>query len=171
MAPSNASKQDATSFNLGTLPQSLAEILDQVQVSVANHRKNCVNLHKYHARASSVVEATANGAHRLTGEHSFTTIFITLLSRILCVKRGIQPADRVVKFVGMYMKFMVEKGAFSCHHSTSAKSICLPRAPRLRRSRRRRRHRRHRDALYALCGALAQLSIEGVRSKRQERAI
>lgn len=97
---------------LDTLCASLAAIFDQVQGSLANHRKNCVALHKLHMQASAATESNANGqAVKLVGERLFKDLFIEMVDRMLVVKKGPAAADRVVKFLGAYVKYLNEKGA------------------------------------------------------------
>jgi len=87
------------------------KILDQVQVSIANHQKNCVALHKIHAKAAEFTEPTnSRGTNRLTGEKLFIEVMYLVLFRVLVLKKGVTTADRVVKFIGVYIKFINEKG-------------------------------------------------------------
>ncbi|KII87912.1 hypothetical protein PLICRDRAFT_112070 [Plicaturopsis crispa FD-325 SS-3] len=96
---------------LDTLQDAIGSIFDQAQVSVANHRKNCVALYKLHTRANTVTKTIKNGASvKLVGEKAFGDAYLDMISRILPVKKGPAAADRVVKFIGAYMKFMNEKG-------------------------------------------------------------
>jgi hypothetical protein len=57
---------------------------------------------------------------KLTGERAFEDRFIEMVSRVLSVKKGASQADRIVRFVGGYTKFINEKGG--CYFSSS---ICL----------------------------------------------
>lgn len=99
------------SINLETLPESIGAIFDQAQLSLANHRKNCVALHKLHHQAASVTQPARNGtALKVIGEKAFGDTFIHMVSRVLVMKKGPVTADRVVRFVGSYVKFMNEKG-------------------------------------------------------------
>ncbi|KAK2461192.1 hypothetical protein APHAL10511_006719 [Amanita phalloides] len=92
---------------LHELPERVAAIFDQSQISLASHRKNCVALHKIHVQASAIVK---NGnATKLVGERAFGNAFIDMITRVLVVKKGPATADRIVKFVGTYVKFMNEK--------------------------------------------------------------
>ncbi|KAK0203511.1 nuclear condensing complex subunit [Desarmillaria ectypa] len=76
--------------------------LDEVQGSLANHRKNCVGLYKLHLQAAKCT------APKLDGEVAFEDVFIGMLSRVLVVKKG-PAADRVVRFVGTYVKHIHAK--------------------------------------------------------------
>ena len=97
---------------LDTLQQSLAAVFDQTQLTIANHRKNCVSLYKIHLQASSVTHKGKTGSTvKLVGERHFGDIFIDMINRVLVVKKGPPIADRTVKFIGEYVKFINEKGA------------------------------------------------------------
>ncbi|KAF8635423.1 hypothetical protein AX15_000413 [Amanita polypyramis BW_CC] len=97
---------------LQELPEKVTTIFDQAQVSLANHRKNCVALYKLHVQAGNVTELVKNGkATKLVGERAFGDTFIDMITRVLVVKKGPAVADRVVKFVGTYVKFTNEKAA------------------------------------------------------------
>ncbi|KAG5636580.1 hypothetical protein H0H81_007551 [Sphagnurus paluster] len=92
------------------LPESLAAIFDQVQTTLANHRKNCVALYQLHQHTASVTQPAKNGsALKLVGERKFGDAFIEMVNRVLVVKKGPATADRVVRFIGSYVKFMNEK--------------------------------------------------------------
>ncbi|KAI0764062.1 nuclear condensing complex subunit [Irpex lacteus] len=95
---------------MDALHTPIAAIFDQVQTSVANHKKNSIGLGKIHVEAVKNVQRLADGSLRLTGEHWFSRVFVDMLGRVLLVKKGVQPADRVVKFVGSYVAYILEKG-------------------------------------------------------------
>ena len=102
-----SNKQSNINDTLSTVPK----IFDQVQVSVANHQKNCVALHKIHAEAAEFTEPIDSRAmNKLTGEKMFAEVVQCLLFRVLVLKKGVTTADRVVKFIGAYIKFINEKG-------------------------------------------------------------
>lgn len=96
---------------LENLHEAISTIFDQAQLSLANHRKNCVALHKLHHQAGAVTKLAKNGsAVKLVGEKAFGDAFIDLVNRVLVVKKGPATADRIVRFVGSYVKFINEKG-------------------------------------------------------------
>ncbi|KAJ7178845.1 nuclear condensing complex subunit [Mycena crocata] len=90
------------------LQTAVPRIFDQVQTSAANHQKNLVALHKLHLEAA---KKTENGGTKLTGEQEFDRAFRDMLSRVLPMKKGVAAADRVVKFVGGYTKFVNDRAA------------------------------------------------------------
>lgn len=94
------------------LSVSVPKIFDQVQNTTANHQKNIVALYKIHIDASAFTESVHNGkAIKLTGERNFEDAFIDMVSRVLVIKKGASQAERVVKFVGTYTKYLNEKAA------------------------------------------------------------
>ena len=96
---------------LEKIRESLGAVFDQVQLTLANHRKNCVALYKLHQQAASVTQEAKNGTVvKLVGEKAFGDAFIDMVNRVLVVKKGPAAADRVIKFIGAYIKFMNEKG-------------------------------------------------------------
>lgn len=103
--------KQAEPANLADLASSIPRIFDQVQISSANHQKNIVALYKLHHHAAQFTESVNNGRSvKLTGERKFEEIFTLLLIRILPLRKGVGPADRIVKFVGGYIRFVNEKG-------------------------------------------------------------
>ncbi|KAI0941839.1 hypothetical protein AcV7_002413 [Taiwanofungus camphoratus] len=97
---------------LEALGTAIPKIFDQVQTTSANHQKNCVALYKLHSDAASHTEPTQGGRSvRLVGERTFEDIFVGMLARVLPVKKGVTVADRIVKFVGTYARFINEKAA------------------------------------------------------------
>ncbi|TFK73394.1 hypothetical protein BDN72DRAFT_761779 [Pluteus cervinus] len=96
---------------LDDLLSNVSSVFDQAQSSLANHRKNCVALCKLHHQASKVKQKVKNGtAVKLVGEKAFGDAFIDMLNRVLVVKKGPPTADRIVKFIGSYVKFLNDKG-------------------------------------------------------------
>jgi condensin complex subunit 3 len=98
-----------SSLVLDTLHANMATIFDQAQLSLANHRKNSVALYKLHLKAGAFTQ-TRNGKIKLVGEHAFGDSFLGMVNRVLPVKKGSTGPDRVVKFIGSYVKFVNEKG-------------------------------------------------------------
>ncbi|KAF9225668.1 hypothetical protein BS17DRAFT_777480 [Gyrodon lividus] len=93
-----------------TISTNLCKIFDQAQNTTANHQKNIIALHKIHAEAAAVTESAHNGKSiKLTGERLFEDILIDLLCRVIIVKKGVSQADRIIKFVGAYTRYMNEK--------------------------------------------------------------
>jgi condensin complex subunit 3 len=96
-----------------TLSTIIPKIFDQAQNTTANHQKNVVALHKVHIDAAAFTESVHNGKSiKLTGERLFEDTFIDLLCRVVVVKKGVSQADRIIKFVGAYTKYMNEKGSY-----------------------------------------------------------
>lgn len=97
-------------INFELINMALAAIFNQTQTSLANHKKNCVNLYKIHVEAAGQVESNSKVTVKLVGEEAFARSFLDMVSRALVVKKGVASADRIVKFVGAYVKFINEKG-------------------------------------------------------------
>ncbi|TFK34512.1 nuclear condensing complex subunit [Crucibulum laeve] len=98
------------SISLENIQEIIGAIFDQTQASLANHKKNCVALYKLHLQASEITHPAKNGiAVKLVGERKFGDVFIDMVNRVLVVKKGPVTADRIVKFVGGYVKFLNEK--------------------------------------------------------------
>jgi condensin complex subunit 3 len=96
------------------LSTNLPKIFDQAQTTTANHQKNVVALHKIHVDAAAFTESVHNGKSiKLTGERLFEDTFIDLLCRVVVVKKGVSQADRIIKFVGAYTRYINEKGPYS----------------------------------------------------------
>lgn len=96
---------------IDVLPTAIPKIFDQAQGSTANHQKNCVALYKLHADVAKVNEAVNGGkGKKLTGERAFENAFFDMVNRVLPVKKGVAPADRIMKFVGAYVKVLNDKG-------------------------------------------------------------
>ena len=92
--------------------EHIPRIFNQVQESAANHKKNHVALHKIQAELAEHTEELQKGKLvKLTGELIFQDKFIYMLCKALPFKKGIDSADRTVKFVAEYVKFINEKGA------------------------------------------------------------
>ncbi|EMD37496.1 hypothetical protein CERSUDRAFT_154154 [Gelatoporia subvermispora B] len=97
-------------FDLESLKGALPKIFDQAQNTTANHQKNYVALYKLQVDAATYTESVQNGkSAKLTGEREFQECIIDMLSRTLPVKKGNSVADRIIKFVGGYTKFVTGK--------------------------------------------------------------
>jgi len=98
-------------FDLENLHESIYPIFTQVQLTLANHRKNVVSLHKIHNQAAEVTEVLPrNKGIQLTGESAFNKVFVDMLNRVLPVKKGVAQADKVIKFVAHFVKYTAERG-------------------------------------------------------------
>lgn len=90
---------------------SISKIFDQVQTSTSNHRKNHVALYKLHIELAAIKKSIKNGTQEsLIGETLFRKIVHDLLTRTFPHKKGVVCADRVIKFVGSYVRFINERG-------------------------------------------------------------
>lgn len=95
---------------ISRLRESIAVIFDQAQLTLANHRKNCVALYKLHQQAATIIHCSKkDNVINLVGERAFGDAFIDMVNRVLVVQKGPATVDRVVRFMGSYVKFMNEK--------------------------------------------------------------
>ena len=124
-------------FTLDSLGTELPKIFEQVQLTSANHQKNFVALYKLQTEAAKVTESVQNGKSiKLVGERDFEDMLLSLLSRAMPVKKGATVADRVIKFVGGFTKFINEKGlsraSIYCLHPSlcDSPSGCCSHAPK-----------------------------------------
>lgn len=101
-------------YALANLPDNVAAIFEEIQVSNANHEKNRVNLYKLHDEARVIIKQTKGGGVSLVGERAFQKAFLTCVFKTLNVKKGDVCADRTARFVGVYLKFVNEKGVLPC---------------------------------------------------------
>lgn len=148
---------------MDALHTPIAAIFDQVQTSVANHKKNSIGLGKIHVEAVKNVQRLADGSLRLTGEHWFSRVFVDMLGRVLLVKKGVQPADRVLKFVGSYVAYILEKGASTCSSSESDSLTHTRRSLPTRSIELLLRRRRFGHTRIQVHLTVAQVSFEGIR--------
>lgn len=101
--------------SLEAIPESVPKIFEQAQVSTANHQKNYVALNKIHHDAASITKAIDDGESlQLIGEKAFEDIFISMLLRVLPIKKGANVVDRVIRFVAGYVKFISDKSTCFC---------------------------------------------------------
>jgi condensin complex subunit 3 len=94
------------------IASAIPKAFEQAQNSSANHQKNFIALHKIHLDAAAKSETIPEGdGIKLVGERAFEDCFIEMVNRVLVVKKGVGVADRSVKFVAGYIKFINAKGA------------------------------------------------------------
>ncbi|KAI0063895.1 hypothetical protein BV25DRAFT_1823946 [Artomyces pyxidatus] len=95
---------------LETLSTAIPKAFEQAQTSTANHQKNFVALHKIQIEAATKTESVRNGEGlKLVGERAFEDCFLDMINRVLVVKKGTAVGDRIVKFVGGYIRFLNAK--------------------------------------------------------------
>ncbi|KAF8656476.1 hypothetical protein AX16_002527 [Volvariella volvacea WC 439] len=109
---------------MSSLHVSIATVFDQAQASVSNHRKNSVALYKLHVQSSKVKEKVkgrgrgggdedgeGDARSKLVGEKAFADVFMDMVSRVLVMKKGTVGAEKVVKFVSSYAKYLNDRVA------------------------------------------------------------
>jgi condensin complex subunit 3 len=115
------SKPRAEPENLSSF---VPRIFEQAQTSTANHQKNYVALFKAHSEAATRVEDVNNGkSMKLVGEREFEDVMLDMIARILPLKKGVTVADRIVRFIGGYVRFINEKGMLQNLQRTTSAQI------------------------------------------------
>jgi condensin complex subunit 3 len=118
------------------LDVAIPRIFEQVQSSTANHAKNFVALRKLHVEAAAEVKEIQKGRGlQLVGEAAFREAFLQATVRILPVKKGVAVADRVVRFIGGYIKHINKKGPSVSITATVALLLMINQPTRRRRQR------------------------------------
>ncbi|KAG8763595.1 hypothetical protein FRC12_008487, partial [Ceratobasidium sp. 428] len=114
MARTKSTKQE-TPEPTGTdkYTTQIPAIFQQTQVTLANHRKNVVALAKLFSGCAGIYEEVKGkgGGIRLTGEKAFQVTFAKMVNNVLPVKKGVSNADKVVKFIGAFVKYITDKAA------------------------------------------------------------
>ena len=106
--PSAVNSASGGSTTIAALPASIPPHFQEAQHTLHNHRKNIVSLHRIHLKAANVTEKTPKGT-RLIGEKAFNEVFFGCLDRVLHIKKGVQNADRICKFVAAYAVYAQEQ--------------------------------------------------------------
>ncbi|KAJ7090909.1 armadillo-type protein [Mycena belliarum] len=96
------------------LKTAVAHIFDEAQTSVANHQRNWVSFHALHSDASKWPDYRSQRPY-LVGEHTFEAVFLDMLLPVLSAKKGATAADRVVRFIGGYIRWINDKAAEDMH--------------------------------------------------------
>ncbi|GAA5884953.1 hypothetical protein JCM6882_007168 [Rhodosporidiobolus microsporus] len=104
-----ASEPDSLETLAPLLEQQLPLLFTAAQATTASHRKHINTLHLLFRRCAAVTTTSADGKYvRLSGEKAFGERFREMLVHPLGVKKGVEQADRVVKFVAGFVGFAVE---------------------------------------------------------------
>jgi condensin complex subunit 3 len=112
MPRNKQSAQDVKPPTPETYTSHIPEIFQQVQTSTANHNKNCVALAKLFSGCAGIYEEVQSrgGGIRLTGEKAFQLMFARMVNNVLPIKKGVSNADRVIRFIGSFVKYITDKG-------------------------------------------------------------
>ena len=112
-------------FDLESLKTALPKIFDQAQNTAANHQKNFIALYKLQSEAAAIQSSVQNGkSTKLTGEKAFQDAYDDVLLRVLPNKKGATVADRAVKFMTGYAKFITERGELRSSLSKGGRANC-----------------------------------------------
>lgn len=97
--------------DLESIVSAIPKVFEQVQSTTANHQKNSTALYKLQCDAATHTLPVQNGKSiKIVGERAFEDAILDMLARVLPIKKGITVADRVIKFIGGYTRFINEKG-------------------------------------------------------------
>ena len=111
-SPRDYSNMPSRMTALEALASAIPKAFEQAQNSSASHQKNFIALYKIHLEAAAKTETIRDrDGIKLVGERAFEDCFINMVNRVVVVKKGIGVADRSVKFVAGYIKFLNAKGA------------------------------------------------------------
>ncbi|CAG8487553.1 10782_t:CDS:10 [Ambispora gerdemannii] len=115
---------------LRSLSTTIPQVFQDCQKSTTNHRKNVVTLHKIQeqcsaadsvqiygngegssrsAATSSAVKTKRVSLTKENGEHAFNQEFVRNLNKLLAFKKKDPCTERVIKFVGSFVQFILEK--------------------------------------------------------------
>lgn len=120
-APAAAPTPDASIFEGKANPLAqIPTLFSASQHSVATHRKNINTLHAVFLKAAAVTTPSPDGySVRLTGEKLFGEAFRAAVLYPLGVKKGVEQADRLIKFIAGFVGFAVEYGPSSARSGPS----------------------------------------------------
>ena len=111
----------------------IGQSLDQAQRSGATHRKNIAILHKLLHQCANIVDKLPNGrGTKLSGEKAFVDALKGAVNKVVAVKKGVQQADRCVKFISGLVAYTVERGSY---HQAILTRVCFSDEPGARNSR------------------------------------
>lgn len=103
-----AAEADSAS-SVKALVKQVPQLFSNSQHSIATHRKNIVQLHGVFESASAFVQHDRqDDTVRLTGEKVFRQQFKECLVYPLGVKKGVEQADRIVKFIAGFVAYAVD---------------------------------------------------------------
>ncbi len=102
-----------SSLSVDEMCSKIRQIFDQAQHSPTSHKKNVVELYKYHTEMAKMRLSETN---QLSGEKRFQNLVRELLNRIFPLKHTEKSAENIVKLVGAYVKLINERGAYPPSH-------------------------------------------------------
>lgn len=92
---------------------SIRRIFEQSGDTAASHKKNYVVLYKIHLDFAEHTEYVKKGKHehvKLIGEKQFEDTFKETFIKVFPLKKGEPTGDRIIKFVGGYVRYINEQG-------------------------------------------------------------
>lgn len=104
------------------IPDAIPRIFNQAQQSLANHHKNCAALYKLHNQVISIYGSPKNTSVCDARELIFEETFLSMIGRVLVIKKGPASADQVVRFIGAYAEYIINKEGI---HANEGDSSCM----------------------------------------------
>ena len=90
---------------------TLSDLFTAAQHSVSQHRKLINNTHALFLKCAKVTTTSEDGESiRLSGEKLFGESWRSMAVHALGIKKGVDQADKVVKFMAGFIGFAVEYG-------------------------------------------------------------
>ena len=94
---------------IAALQAAVPTAFEAAQKSTATHRKGVLGLHQRFLACAEVTVATDDGGVRLTGEKAFQDAIRSAIARVLTFKRATPAAERVIAFVGAFIKYATDQ--------------------------------------------------------------
>ncbi|KAF9532366.1 nuclear condensing complex subunit [Crepidotus variabilis] len=101
-------RQPSKEEKIAQLTPKIGQILNEASTSATTHAKNNVNLWKLQQELSKIYEPY-KGGKKITGEKAFQNEMKIQMSRVIPLKKATPVADRTIKFMAGYVKYINEK--------------------------------------------------------------
>lgn len=129
ITPSSVAPEEGPTSTLRT---QICKVFSDAQRSAVAHRKLLVGLRKIQETCCDPTRLGTPGRQRF-GEEDFNVEIARCVIRLMGVKRSEAAGDRVVRFLGSFLRHANEKGGENsfrwCHCPTSAKTWQMPHQP------------------------------------------
>lgn len=117
----SSSKEKAPDESVAALSgplSGLGELFSAAQHNTATHRKLINTVHALFLRCAQVTTVSDDGESvRLSGEKAFADAWRGMSVHVLGLKKGVEQADRIIKFIAGFIGFAVEYGEQNATHA------------------------------------------------------
>lgn len=96
-----------------TLRTSICGIFADAQKTTAGHRKLVANLRKTQETCCYEPQTRGKKGRECLGEEEFNTEIARCIIRVVPARKGEEPADRIIRFLGLFLRHASEKGRFN----------------------------------------------------------